>query len=78
MKKEVMIIEKRNGKTWETVNVYTDPVKIYESLAKDMIAKKLHKCTYIKTIKDVCNYDGTRNITVAYDNGVRRVYTIEW
>lgn len=78
MKKEAMIIEKKNGKTWETVNVYTDPVKIYESLSKDMIAKKLHKCTYIKTIKDVCNYDGTRDITITYDNGVRRIYTIKW
>ena len=78
MKKEAMRIEKRNGGKWETVSVYTDPVKIYESLAKDMIAKKIHKCTYIRAIKDRCNYNGTRDITVSYDNGVRRVYTIEW
>ncbi|MCR4671956.1 MAG: hypothetical protein K5637_01800 [Lachnospiraceae bacterium] len=54
-----------------------DPGEVYRKLARDMVAKKLHQCTYIKSIKDACNCDGTRDITITYDNNVRAVYTVE-
>lgn len=58
--------------------IITDPCEIYKRLSHELIAKKIHKCAYIKKISDKCNYDGTRNITVFHDNGVKDVYTIEF
>lgn len=49
---------------------------IYSSLVYDLINKKIHKASYIRSIKRVSNYDGTQDIIVTYDNNVRRIYTI--
>ena len=65
--------EQDNTCTWET----NDPAEIHKDLMNDLIAKKLHKCTYIRSIKDRPNYDGTRTITVYHDNGCKRVYVVE-
>ena len=72
-----MTIEVKNGKTYETTNVIEDRTEIYESLARDLISKKLCSCTYIKSIKRVNLYNGFEKITVTYDNDVRRIYVIE-
>lgn len=53
-----------------------DQFAVQEALMKDLIAKKLHGCSYIRAIFDRNNYDGTRDITVYYDNNTRRVYTV--
>lgn len=53
-----------------------DLESIYSSLVYDLINKKIHKASYIRSIKRVCNYDGTQDIIVTYDNNVRRIYTI--
>ncbi len=79
---EKCLIQVKNGRTWNTTNQIletdVDGLKeIYKSLAHDLTAKKLHKCTYIKSIADRCNYDGTRTITVTYDNNCRRIYIVE-
>lgn len=71
------VIECKKGNAWETTLVTTDEKEIYKDLAMALVSKKLHQCTYIKSIKDHPNYDGTRNITVYYDNGVKSTYTIE-
>lgn len=79
MRKESMVIEEKTNKKWNTYgSVIYNKETIYKSLMHDLIAKKLHKCTYITSIKDICNYDGTRTITVSYDNDVRRKYTVEF
>ena len=64
-------------RVWVDESINDNPEQVYSSLAKDMVAKKLHKCGYIQSIRERSNYDGTRDVTVTYDNGVRRVYTIE-
>ena len=66
------VVSPEHVTTFET----TDPSTIWERLAQDLIAKKMHKCSYIRSIKDVNNYDGTRTITVYEDNGYKGVYTI--
>lgn len=72
------LVEKKvNGKWYETFRE-TDESKIWESLAKDLIAKKLHKASWVKSVRDASNYDGTRNITVTYDNDVRSIYTVKY
>ncbi len=71
-----MTIEVKNGKTYEVTRVVEDRVEIYESLARDLISKKINACTYIKSIKRVQLYNGFEKITVNYDNNVRRIYTI--
>lgn len=80
MRKESKIIEKKSGRNWvEDPNLTTfDAARIHEHLMHDLIAKKLHACQYITGIKYRPNYDGTRTITITYDNGVRAVYTIEF
>ena len=78
MKEMKRLVEtKRNGK-WEVSLTVTDKNEIWESLAKDLIAKKIHKATWIKRVQDKPNYDGTRNITVTYDNNVRSIYTVQY
>ena len=72
-----MTIEVKNGKTYEAERIVEDRAEVYESLARDLISKKINACTYIKSIKRTPLYNGFEKITVTYDNDVRRVYTIE-
>lgn len=73
---EKLTVEIKNGNKWELYNEYTDTSYIYERLAKDLLHKKIHKAASISSIKDRCNYDGTRTITVTYSNNVRSIYII--
>ena len=72
-----MTIAVKNGKTYEVTSVNENRAEVYESLARDMVNKKLCACTYIKSIKRVSLYNGFEKITVCYDNNVRCVYVIE-
>ena len=54
-----------------------DVNEVHERLMHDLIAKKLHGCTYITRITDRSNYDGTRTIEVYYDNCTKCVYIVE-
>lgn len=54
--------------------------EVWKDLAHELMAKKLERCTYIRSIKRVNNYDGTHTIIVSYAadcGGGRRVYTVE-
>lgn len=77
MKEIKKVVEIKNGGKWEISHVVTDETEIYKSLSADLIAKKLNACSYIKTIKRVCNYDGTQTILVNYDNSCRAIYTVK-
>lgn len=77
MRELTKVIEIKNGKKYEIESVTTDVTTIFESLARDLVAKKLQACTWITSIKDRTNYDGTRTITVTYNNGCRALYTIK-
>ena len=72
-----MTIEVKNGKKYEVERVIENRAEVYESLARDMVNKKLCCCNYIKSIKRVNLYNGFEKIIVNYDNDVRRVYIIE-
>jgi hypothetical protein len=72
-----MTIEVKNGKTYEVERIIEDRAEVYESLARDMVNKKICCCTYIKSIKRTQLYNGFEKITVTYDNDVRTTYTIE-
>lgn len=74
---ETMTVFVKEGNKWIMSSVCTDKTEIYKSLSDDLLHKKIHKCSYIKSIKDMCNYDGTRTIITYYDNGVKRVYIVE-
>ncbi len=58
--------------TWET----EDAAQVYEDFAHELIAKKIHACTWIKSIKRMPLYTGFDRFIVTYDHGGRRVYTI--
>ena len=78
MREMQRLVEQKVNNAWVETFRETDENKIWESLAKDLIAKKLHKATWIKSVRDSSNYDGTRDITVYYDNGVRSIYTVKY
>ena len=67
----------KEGNTWKQTFKETDVARVEHSLLNDLVAKKMHKCTYVKSIKESCNYDGTRTFTIYYDNNVKNVYTVE-
>lgn len=67
---------KVNGK-W-TYEGQTFIVKdIYDFLAHELIAKKINKCTYIRSIKRRPLYNGFIEVIVLYNDGVRAIYTIK-
>lgn len=70
------VIEVKKGNKWEMTDTWTDEKEIYNSLAHDLIAKKINACAWIKTIKRTYHYDGYQTITVDYGNGVRAQYTV--
>lgn len=72
-----LTIYTKNGNKWEVSSTDTNPERIYKDLADDLIRKKLFGATSIKSIKHRNNYNGTREITVYYDNNVKRVYIVE-
>ncbi len=67
----------KNGNKWEQTFKETNEERINKSLLNDIIAKKMHKCTYIKSISERTNYDGTRTFKVYYDNNCMNEYTVE-
>lgn len=69
------ILVKVNGK-YSTSAIWRDENLVYKELSHDLWAKHVAKVTYIKRITDRNNYNGTREITVLYDNGVKRIYTV--
>lgn len=78
MKREISMTNLvKEGRTWKESYINNNPADVYESLAHALIAKKLHACSYIKSIKRTNNYDGTQTVTVNYDNGVKTVYIVD-
>lgn len=70
---EIMV---KTGKEYKTTAIWRDGETVYKELSHDLWAKHIAKATYIKRITDRNNYDGTREIVVYYDNGVKRIYTV--
>lgn len=73
---EYVVFDKVNGKWVETYRNGNE-VDVYKDLASNLAAKKIHQCSYIRSIKHRCNYDGTRTYTVLYTNNVKREYTVQ-
>ena len=74
MKADRVLIQTKENDIYRTKSEHYGDV--WEWLAKDLIAKKLHKCKYITRISDRNNYDGTRTVTVYYTGDTRRIYII--
>ncbi len=66
----------KNGSKWEECRTITDKAEVLEDLMKAMRAKYLHKAGWVKKITDRTNYDGTRTITVYYDNQTKAVFIV--
>lgn len=71
-----VIFEKKTGRNYEQTWSSEDKERIYEDLAHELISKKLCGCSYIRSITRKQLYNGFIKITVTYDNGDRRIYTI--
>ena len=70
------VIEVKEGNKWTQMDIWTNPKEIYDSLAHDLISKKICGCTWIRSIKCVQHYDGFITITVTYGSNCRAHYTI--
>ena len=76
---ETMTIEVKRGNKYQESCQYTEVLNrdyIHERLANDLLHHYVHKARYITRISDRSNYDGTRTVTVNYDNDTRAVYVI--
>lgn len=71
-----VIFEKKVGRNYEQTWSSDDKTRVYDDLAHELISKKLCECSYIRSITRKQLYNGFIKITVTYDNGDRRVYTI--
>ena len=77
MKTEYMKTYIREHGAWKCEWETDDPAEVHERLMHDLIAKKLHKCSYITSIKDYPNHkDDTRTITVFHDNDCKTEYRV--
>ena len=70
------IVEVKKGNAWTETFRTSEPAYVYESLANDLIAKKINACAYIRSIKRENLYTGFQRVTVNYNNGVRTIYTV--
>jgi uncharacterized protein involved in tolerance to divalent cations len=67
----------KEEKTFKEVYTTTDPETIYNRLSRDLIAKKLNACLYIRSIKRENLYNGYQKITVTDSNGAKTEYIIK-
>lgn len=69
----------KNGKNWETT-LTQDGLTALDFLASELAAHFIGKAEYIRSIKRVNNFDGTKTYTVTYSadiGGGRAVYTTD-
>lgn len=66
---------KRDGK-WVVAYWTDDESIIYPRLSGALIAKKINACRYINRIQRRNNYDGTQDIVVYYDSGMRTTFVV--
>ena len=71
------VVEVKEGREYKETYVCLNEIDVYRDLSHELINKKIHNCTYIKSIKRIPLYDGFQKIIVTYDNKMRRVYTVE-
>lgn len=64
------------GSEYVTKWTTEDEARIYDDLAHELIAKKVNKCLWIRSIKRLPLYNGYDHIIVTYDHGGRRIYTV--
>lgn len=74
---ESMVLEQKINNKWYFLNLTTDKEEIYKRIAKELVAKKINCCTYIKSIKRSQLYTGYQRIYITFSNNVRATYTIE-
>lgn len=71
-----LVYQCKNGKAWMDMRTVTDPADIYESLAVELVAKKINACLWVKSITRKQKYTHVE-ITVTYDNGNRAIYYLK-
>lgn len=78
MKMEMVKYEYQEKQAGKYVTTFTqkDAQAVYDDLAHELISKKINLCTWIKSIKRSPLYNGFDRITVTYDHGGRRIYTV--
>lgn len=77
MNNEKLTIYTKEQNKWHESLEICDTLEIYQRLSRDLIAKKINACLYIKKIERVNLYNGTQKITIYYDNGVKAVYVVK-
>lgn len=66
-----------NGKWQVNYTIENDELEVYRELAQYLIAKKINKCKWIKSIVRQPNYDDTQTIIIYKGENCRVTYIIE-
>ena len=66
----------KNGSKWEESFSTTDQKAVYQLLAQAMVRRYVHKAAGILRVLDRSNYDGTRTVTIYYDNNCKSEYIV--
>lgn len=75
--KIMVIYEAKEGSRYTETWRNEDPAEVYKDLAEELINKKLNECRYIRSIRRKNLFNGFQQITVTYDHGGRRTYTVK-
>lgn len=72
----------KEGKKWIESASFDNPFDVVKSLNNDIIAKKMHKCSYIERITEynhvvIIEGNAHLHIEVYYNNDTKSVYVVE-
>lgn len=70
------VYEEKQGRNYVETFRCDDVTRVYDDLAHELISKKINECRWIRSISRKPLYNGFDKITVTYDHGGRRVYTV--
>lgn len=70
------VYQKKSKRKWE-LTITVDGDEVFRDLCNDLMTKKIWNGKSVRRILDRSNYDGTRTVTVYYDNDVKSEYIVD-
>ena len=69
-------VEQKQDSKWVETYYTEDVAMVCSELCNRLIAKKMHHCKWITTIREVNLYNGFTKIYVNYGNGTRDIFVV--
>ena len=77
MDKTHYVYQNKKGRGYETVQESDDADWINRQFLRELVAKKLAACSWVRSIRREPLFNGFHKYTVTYDHGGRSIYTIQ-